>query len=41
MRGKYSRTFIRLVLAGLLIAVPLVSLSSTTVQAQRRIAKTV
>lgn len=37
MRGKYSSTFIRLVLAGLLIAVPLVSLSSTTVQAQRRI----
>lgn len=37
MRGKYSSTFVRLVLAGLLIAVPLVSLSSTTVQAQRRI----
>ena len=37
MRGKYSRTFIRLILAGFLIAAPLVLSSSTTVQAQRRI----
>jgi hypothetical protein len=37
MRGKYSRTLNRLILAGLLIAAPLVSLSSTTVQAQRRV----
>ena len=37
MRGKYSRTVIRVVLAGLLMAGPLALLSSTTVQAQRRV----
>jgi len=37
MRGKYSSTVIRVVLAGLLIAGPLALLSSTTVQAQRRV----
>jgi len=37
MRGKYSRTVIRVVLAGMLMAGPLALLSSTTVQAQRRV----
>jgi len=38
MRGKYSSIFSRLILAGLLIAGPLMWLSGTTVQAQRRVA---
>ena len=37
MRGKYSSIFSRLILAGLLIAGPLMWLSGTTVQAQRRV----
>jgi hypothetical protein len=37
MRGEYSRTVIRVVLAGLLMAGALASLSSTKVQAQRRV----
>ena len=37
MRGKYSGAFIRVVLAGLLIAGSFAFLSGTTVQAQRRV----
>ena len=37
MRGKYSSGFCRLILAALLLAAPCTLLSSTPVQAQRRV----